>query len=54
MLHYVENGVQFTDFYGDIGENFYTSMENMFDDAVEYIFKNQILKWHEAFSILLI
>ena len=35
MLHYVENGVQFTDAYGDIDERFYTSMENMFDDAVK-------------------
>jgi hypothetical protein len=44
MLHYVENGVKFTDEYGDIDERFYTSMENMFDDAVKYILKHQLLE----------
>jgi len=47
MLHYVENGVQFTEFYGDIDENFYTSMENMFDDAVKYILKYKLLESYE-------
>ena len=48
MLHYVENGVQYTEFYGAIDERFYTSMENMFDDAVKYILKNQLLESQET------
>jgi len=37
MLFYVENGVSFTRDYGDINENFYSSMEGMFYDIVEVI-----------------
>ncbi|WP_235887845.1 hypothetical protein [Neobacillus paridis] len=36
MLFYVEQGVEFTNSYGDIYESFYDSMEKMFDQvAVE-------------------
>ncbi|MEM6737343.1 MAG: DUF6155 family protein [Bacteroidota bacterium] len=30
LLHFVENGVQFTNEYRDIDENFYTSIENTY------------------------
>jgi len=46
MLHYVEQGVEFTKEYGDINENFYNSMEAMFEDAlkitVKYKLKSQV------------
>ncbi len=40
MLHYVEQGVRFTDEYGDIDENFYCSMEGMFESTMKLISKN--------------
>jgi hypothetical protein len=42
MLFYVEQGVKFTNAYGDINEAFYNSMENMFDKAVELICKEDL------------
>lgn len=35
MLHYVDQGVNFTEQYGDIGEPFYNSMEKMFEEAIK-------------------
>lgn len=37
MLYYVEQGVNFTNQYGDINEPFYNSMESMFDQALKLI-----------------
>lgn len=37
MLFYVEQGVKFTDAYGDIDEPFYCSMESMFASAAKAI-----------------
>jgi Family of unknown function (DUF6155) len=37
MVFYVEMGVRFTREYGDIHEQFYTSMESMYQDAIRYI-----------------
>lgn len=39
MLFYVEQGVKFTKAYGDIDENFYISMEGMYEKAVKSINK---------------
>lgn len=39
MLFYVEQGVKFTDAYGDIDEPFYNSMESMFASATKAIAK---------------
>lgn len=39
MLFYVEQGVKFTDAYGDIDEPFYNSMESMFESATKAIAK---------------
>lgn len=40
MLFYVEQGVRFTDAYGDIDEPFYISMETMYEKAVQEIIKH--------------
>lgn len=40
MLFYVETGVKFTLCYGDINESFYVSMENMYENALSLIDKN--------------
>lgn len=37
MLFYVEQGVKFTDAYGDIDEPFYCSIESMFASAIKAI-----------------
>jgi len=42
MLFYVEQGVKFTNAYGDINEAFYNSMESMFAKAVELICKQDL------------
>ena len=41
MLFYVEQGVKFTDAYGDIDEPFYISMETMYEKAVSEIIKHR-------------
>jgi hypothetical protein len=43
MMAYVENGVRYTDEYGDIDEYFYNAMENMYDNALKYLQKNKLL-----------
>jgi len=43
MLFYVECGVQFTNDFGDIDENFYLSMEKMFDRSLALLKKEDIL-----------
>ncbi len=40
MLFYVEQGVQFTREYGDINESFYSSMESMYETALQWIVKH--------------
>jgi hypothetical protein len=42
MLFYVEQGVKFTNAYGDINESFYNSMESMYEKAVEWIIKYKV------------
>lgn len=42
MLFYVEQGVKFTNAYGDINETFYNSMESMYGDAVKWVIKHEI------------
>lgn len=43
MFYYTENGVEFTNAYGDIDEPFYNSMEGMYNDALKYINANGLL-----------
>lgn len=40
MVFYVENGVKYTDCYGDINEQFYLSMEGMYERALKLITDN--------------
>jgi hypothetical protein len=42
MLFYVENGVDYTNEYGDIHDRFYTSMESMFEAALKHICKSNL------------
>jgi hypothetical protein len=39
MITYVEQGVEFTDEYGDIDERFYNSMESMYSNVLSKIHK---------------
>ena len=48
MLFYVEQGVQFTLTYGDITEAFYTSLEDVFDKALQLINKTNTEKIFES------
>jgi len=43
MLFYVENGVSYTDCYGDINEQFYSSMESMYERALKFITDNNLV-----------
>lgn len=42
MLFYVEQGVKFTNAYGDIDEPFYLSMEGVYEQAVVIIIKSNL------------
>ena len=42
MVFYVEMGVRFTNAYGDISEAFYTSMEGMYDNALNNIIQFEL------------
>ncbi len=43
MLFYIETGVSMTAEYGDMWEQYYTTLENNFDKAMEFISKNGYL-----------
>ncbi|GGH80630.1 DNA repair protein RadC [Pullulanibacillus pueri] len=43
MLYYVEQGVDFTNTYGDIDERFYNSMLSMYEKVIEQCNKNEDL-----------
>lgn len=43
MLYYVECGVEFTNMYGDIDENFYISMENTYEKALKLMNEEGLL-----------
>lgn len=47
MLHYIEQGVNFTDQYGDIDAPFYNSMEKMFEEALKLAKKNNLLPFFQ-------
>jgi ribosomal protein S17E len=48
MLFYVETGVEFTNTYGDISENFYISMESMYEKVIEKC--NESKGFYEAYK----
>ncbi len=47
ILHYVEQGVDFTDQYGDIDGPFYDSMEKMFEEALKLAEKYNLLSFFQ-------
>ena len=50
QLYYVENGVEFTNTYGDINESFYNSMESMYWTVIETINKSDDRALYEQFA----
>jgi Family of unknown function (DUF6155) len=54
MLFYVEQGVKFTNAYGDINEPFYNSMESMYEKVVELIVKYEIQDVFDARCALIV
>ena len=42
MVFFVEQGCQYTSMYGDMWESFYTSIENNYRSALDYIFQNEL------------
>jgi len=54
LLHFVECGVKLTNAYGDINENFYTSVENTYDKALQIIDNNGLLEKFKARAIKII
>lgn len=42
MLHYAEEGVAFTNNFGDIDEQFYINIAKAYYSALEYIFDNKL------------
>lgn len=54
LLYYVEGGVELTNEFGDIDENFYTSIENAYETSLELMNKEEILSKfkYRAFEIV--
>ena len=50
MVHYVEMGVEFTNTYGDINENFYYSLESVFTSVIDMLGKVKDGKTIEKFQ----
>ena len=50
MLYYVEMGVEFTNTFGDINENFYDSIASMFDSVVYQINNQEDIKIYNEFE----
>ncbi len=43
MIYYVENGVSYTVCYGDIDEQFYLSMESMYERTLKFIVHHKLV-----------
>lgn len=54
LLHFVECGIELTNTYGDINENFYTSVENTYDKALQIIDNNGLLEKFKARALKII
>lgn len=48
MLYYVEQGVEFTNAYGDIDANFYSSMETMYEKVTDICAREE--EYHKIFA----
>ena len=46
MLVYIEQGCEYTLEFGDMWEQFYTTLEGNFDKAMRFIFLNGLLACH--------
>ncbi len=55
LLYYVECGVELTNEFGDINENFYTSVENTYKKSLELMSKEKMLNNFKdrAFNIVI-
>jgi hypothetical protein len=42
LLHYIECGIEFTNAYGDIDQNYYIRFANLYTDTLNYIFDNDL------------
>lgn len=42
MMPYVENGVEFTNCYGDIDERFYNNIAGMYEKSIDVILENSL------------
>ena len=47
LLHFVENGVEFTNEFGDIDEKFYASIEKTYSNALDIVDENGLLEKFE-------
>lgn len=47
MIYYVECGVELTNEYGDIDESYYSSVENVYENAVQLM---GIYSLHDKFQ----
>lgn len=54
LLHFVENGVEFVNAYGDIDENFYTSLVNNFENALGLLAKNGLLDKYQEKALKIV
>ena len=54
MLFYIEQGCEYTVTFGDMWDQYYTTLENNFDKAMKFIFMNGLLaKYYERIEKLL-
>ena len=54
MLFYIEQGCEYTMTFGDMWEQYYTTLENNFDKAMKFIFMNGLLeKYYERIEKML-
>ena len=54
MLFYIEQGCEYTVTFGDMWEQYYTTLENNFDKAMKFIFMHGLLAtYHERIEKLL-
>ena len=42
MISYAENGVEFTNEYGDIDQKFYNNIEGMYEKALKFVFEENL------------
>lgn len=48
MLYYIENGCEYTMTFGDMWEQYYTTLENNFDKTMKYMSQHDLLALFQA------